>query len=112
MSGTMSKLLGVVTAAVVAAFVMTPAATAASASRVATVPTPASARIVSDPHNGHHIVVHRGDSVQVTLVACETCGYSWDITARPSSAVASAVGRASTRDAVCYPGPCAGGNAA
>jgi predicted secreted protein len=95
------RLLGVV-ALVVAAMAVTPVGAQAA--------TPA-VRIVADPHNGQHIALHRGDRLQVTLSACETCGYSWNVTKRPRAAVASYVSRASTGTAVCYPGPCVGGNA-
>ena len=96
------RLLGLLVV-VVAAMLASPAAALAAA--------PAATRIVSDPHDGRHVALHRGDRLQVTLSACETCGYTWNVTKRPRSAVASYVARASTGDAVCYPGPCVGGNA-
>lgn len=117
-------MVGRVVAIAVSAVV---AATAASAGTAAAAPTavgsatstaagaPASVwaaptRVVADPRNGHHVVVHRGTTVDLMLTACEDCGYSWNVSARPVPSVVRYVSRASTGSGVC-PTPCVGGNA-
>jgi predicted secreted protein len=93
--------------AVVAAFA--PGMATAAPSVTASLSAPA-ARVVVSPHNGRHIVMHRGSRVEVMLSACETCGFSWRVTQRPNAAVARFTGLASTGAPACVPSPCVGGN--
>ncbi|HET6909004.1 MAG TPA: LysM domain-containing protein [Mycobacteriales bacterium] len=83
------------------------AATAATAAVVASAPAP---RVVVSPHNGRHIVMHRDSRLQVMLTTCATCGFFWDVTRRPNTAVARFIGLASTGTPACLPSPCVGGN--
>jgi len=105
-----ARKLGVSILAVVAVVAVFAPGTAVAAPTSFASSTSAPTRVVANPHNGRHIVMHRDSRVELMLTACETCGFQWEVLQRPNAAVAQFLGLASTGTGACVPSPCVGGN--
>ena len=67
--------------------------------------------VATDPKNNSRIQVPLGDRLVLRLEACESCGYSWKVMAKPNAAVIEYTKQLnSQRDPGCA-APCVGGTA-